>query len=99
MQKLNLDDPLWEGEMRAVKCGGRDVLLIRRSGRIFACEDRCAHKGVPLSRGSLDGETLTCFAHHWVYNVCTGEGINPSNVRLKTFVVEEKDGEVWIDAG
>lgn len=96
-QKLNLDDPLWEGEMRSVKCAGQDVLLVRRGGRILAYADRCVHKGVVLSRGCLKDNQLTCFAHHWVYDVETGAGINPSSARLKSFTVTEQENGVWIE--
>lgn len=96
-QRINLDEPLWENEMRAVSVGGKNILLIRKEACLYAYEDRCLHKGVPLSRGKLEGETLTCFAHHWTYNICTGQGLNPAHVHLKQFSVQEQEGEVWIE--
>ena len=39
----------------------RNVVLYRSaSGAPVALEDRCAHRGYPLSQGRLDGDRLVC---------------------------------------
>jgi nitrite reductase/ring-hydroxylating ferredoxin subunit len=40
---------------------------------VVAFEDRCPHRGTPLSRGTLAGTTLTCAAHTWEFDVRTGQ--------------------------
>jgi toluene monooxygenase system ferredoxin subunit len=88
---------VWEGEMMACEVEGRRVLLVNAGGQIRAFEDRCAHQAVPLSQGRLEGDVLTCWAHEWQYDACSGEGLNPLGVRLRRFPVEVRDGAVWVD--
>ena len=81
-------DDFWDGEMRVVDVQGTPVLLINIADRIVAFEDKCPHKGVPLSRGTLaNGKILTCSAHHWVFDACEGCGVNPASARLNFFNV------------
>ncbi|MFB6441220.1 Rieske 2Fe-2S domain-containing protein [Streptomyces sp. NPDC056411] len=51
----------------AVFAGERIVLYRGASGTVFALEDRCAHRQVPLSMGVVEGETLRCCYHAWAY--------------------------------
>ncbi|RFC69761.1 aromatic ring-hydroxylating dioxygenase subunit alpha [Streptomyces sp. AcE210] len=51
----------------AVFAGERIVLYRGRSGIVFALEDRCAHRQVPLSLGVVEGDTLRCCYHAWAY--------------------------------
>ncbi|MFB7407432.1 Rieske 2Fe-2S domain-containing protein [Streptomyces sp. NPDC056202] len=51
----------------AVFAGERIALYRGRSGSVFALEDRCAHRQVPLSMGVVEGDTLRCCYHAWTY--------------------------------
>ncbi len=44
------------------------VLVRNRSGTVQALEDRCSHRGVPLSSGRLDGESIQCPYHGWRFS-------------------------------
>jgi toluene monooxygenase system ferredoxin subunit len=90
-------DDLWSGEMRGYVIRGKKVLLVRVEDSIYAYENRCVHQGVPLSQGSLEGCVLTCSAHHWQYDICTGAGVNPASVRLKPVPVEVRGEEISVD--
>ncbi|WP_244846339.1 aromatic ring-hydroxylating dioxygenase subunit alpha [Caballeronia sp. SL2Y3] len=67
----------WSGEVKrgrahAVRFAGDPIVLVRTdSGKVFALEDRCAHRQVPLSAGVVDGESIRCCYHGWTYD-CTG---------------------------
>lgn len=90
-------DDLWNGEMRGYVVHGSPVLLVREDDRIYAYADRCAHQGVALSKGSLEGHVLTCSAHGWQYDVCTGDGVNPASARLEPLAVRVEHGTVFVD--
>jgi toluene monooxygenase system ferredoxin subunit len=83
--------------MRGVVVHGRKVLLVRTDDGVHAYEDRCAHQGALLSEGTLAGRVLTCSAHQWQYDACTGAGINPSSARLVSFPVEVVGDDVFVD--
>lgn len=87
----------WEGEKLGIELEGRKIILIHFRGEVRAFEDRCHHKGLPLSEGKLSGSVLICFAHHWEYDVCTGEGINPKNVHLKRIPVHIQGTDIFLD--
>src|SRR6266540_2837160 len=58
----------------AIKMLGENLVFIRTNGRAFALQDRCAHKGMPLSFGTcLAAGTVTCGYHGWTYDVATGK--------------------------
>ena len=90
-------DDVWIGEMLATNLEGRPVLLVNVEGQVLAFEDRCAHMGVPLSRGRLASGVITCSAHEWQYDAATGRCLNPCGVTLKTIPVEVRDGNIWVD--
>jgi phenylpropionate dioxygenase-like ring-hydroxylating dioxygenase large terminal subunit len=60
------------GKALGVRFAGEPIVLVRtRSGKVFALEDRCAHRQVPLHAGVVDGESIRCCYHGWTYD-CTG---------------------------
>ncbi len=89
-----------------VRFAGEPVVLYRgASGRIFALEDRCAHRQVPLHLGTVAGDTLKCGYHGWAYN-CAGKCVDvpylgndrlPNGVR--SYPAHEVDGLVFVFPG
>ncbi len=63
----------WSRELKpgatlATAFAGEPIVLVRpREGAVYALEDRCAHRQVPLSRGTIDGQALRCCYHGWAY--------------------------------
>jgi toluene monooxygenase system ferredoxin subunit len=88
---------LWSGEAVGLVIDGARVLLVNVDDRIYAYEDRCAHQGVPLSEGRLAGGVLTCRAHHWEYDACTGHGLNPRGVSLRSLAVRVEGDSILVD--
>ncbi|MET0594776.1 MAG: Rieske 2Fe-2S domain-containing protein [Polyangiaceae bacterium] len=95
-EAASLDD-LWIGEKLGVVVRGKPVLLVNVDGNVCAFENRCRHKGVPLSDGKLEGHVLTCAVHGWVYDARTGAGINPESVALPRFPVRIEGNAILID--
>jgi renierapurpurin 18,18'-hydroxylase len=101
----------WSRELKAggklaVRFAGDPVVLVRpRDGTIFALEDRCAHRQIPLSQGLLEGASLRCGYHGWRYDAsgrCTdvpylGKGKLPNGVRA--YPCREQDGLIFIFPG
>jgi len=69
-------DELKAGRTLARRFAGEPIVLYRgRSGKVFALEDRCAHRQVPLHLGVVNGDELKCHYHGWTYN-CTGKCVS-----------------------
>jgi vanillate O-demethylase monooxygenase subunit len=85
---------------------GRPVVLFRGAdGRAHALEDRCCHRGLPLSLGRLGRDTLRCGYHGLVFGfdgACVevpGQSTIPPGARVQAFPVVEKWRWVWIWMG
>ena len=96
-QAVGVMDDLWNGELLAASVDGVAVLVVRIDDAVHAYEDRCAHLGVELSKGTLDGRVLTCSAHHWQYDAITGAGINPASACLSRFATKIEGGTIYVD--
>jgi phenylpropionate dioxygenase-like ring-hydroxylating dioxygenase large terminal subunit len=60
---------LKRGRAHGVRFAGEPIVLVRtESGAVFALEDRCAHRQVPLHGGVVSGESLRCCYHGWTYD-------------------------------
>jgi phenylpropionate dioxygenase-like ring-hydroxylating dioxygenase large terminal subunit len=65
-----------KGKAVGVYFAGEPIVLVRtESGTLFALEDRCAHRQVPLHAGVVRGEQLQCGYHRWTYDR-TGKCVN-----------------------
>lgn len=60
---------LKKGKTLGVSFAGDPIVLVRtETGQIYALEDRCAHRQVPLHHGVVHGEHLQCSYHCWTYD-------------------------------
>ncbi len=81
------------------------VLLRRTDGGVAALEDRCPHRSMPLSLGSVEGDTLVCGYHGARFGcdgVCQGVPSQPAippGARVRAFPVEQHGPLVWIWMG
>lgn len=82
-------DELAPGDLKLVRlAGGRRLALANVAGRFYAFDEVCPHRHWPLSEGALVDDNITCPAHGWEFNVCTGEPIYPPiRVSLGTYPV------------
>ena len=102
-----MNDSTWAraASLDALKDKGR--LVFRKSGRqialfdtqegVLAFNNRCPHEGYPLREGSLDDHCiLTCNWHNWKFDLRSGRNLYDGE-GLRTYPVEIRNGEVWID--
>ena len=81
------------------------VLLRRTDGQVTALEDRCPHRSMPLSLGSVEGDILVCGYHGariGCDGVCLGvpsQQVIPPGARVRAFPVEQHGPLVWIWMG
>jgi len=80
-----------------VQVDGHAVVLFADRGRIRAVDNRCPHMGFPLHRGTLQDGILTCHWHHARFDLASGGTFDLWADDVRTFPVQVRDGEVWID--
>jgi nitrite reductase (NADH) small subunit len=55
-----------------------DIAIFRTSDdEVFALDDRCPHKGGPLSQGLIYGKRVACPLHNWQIDLESGEAQAP----------------------
>ncbi len=66
---LALSKEVKRGKTLGVSFAGEPIVLVRtETNRLYALEDRCAHRQMPLSCGVVAGELVKCCYHAWAYN-------------------------------
>jgi phenylpropionate dioxygenase-like ring-hydroxylating dioxygenase large terminal subunit len=83
------------------------VLGRTSQGQAFAMRDSCPHRGIPLSYGRFDGQSVECSYHGWRFDACSGQCLEIPSLRsqdkLKVervfaghYPCQERDGYVWV---
>ncbi len=81
------------------------VLYRRMDGTAVVLEDRCAHRGYPLSAGRVVEDSIECGYHGFTYGPdggCTrvpAQSLIPKRARVRSFPVVERDGWIWVWTG
>lgn len=109
-QKLARVEEIPPGRTKFLRVGTRPVILANFEGRIYAAFGLCPHRYNPLEGATMWDHLISCPFHHFQYDVRTGENYFPANVYpkdyqrleaqlrpLKTYAVELREGEVWVD--
>ena len=94
------------GAMVSRRYAGDPIAVVRgKDGKLFALEDRCAHRQVPLTHGVVQGCTVKCGYHGWAYDAdghCIdvpylGRERLPNGV--KSYPCREVDGLIFVFPG
>ena len=77
---------------------GRIAVFRTANDAVYAIEDRCPHRGGPLSQGIVHGAQVTCPLHNWVFSLETGEAQGADEGRVRTFALRCEGETILIDA-
>lgn len=90
--------------MPATLFGAETVVWRGGDGSVHAWENRCRHRGMRLTLGFVDGDTLACRYHGWRYGA-GGECVSipahpgmtpPDSFRVSTHACHERHGLIWV---
>ena len=92
VEELNLN------KANVVAIEGLKVAVFRCADDTFyAVEDRCPHRGAPLSRGVIyQHNRVACLDHGWGICLATGRVEPPQTGAVRTFEVKVDNGVVWL---
>jgi 3-phenylpropionate/trans-cinnamate dioxygenase ferredoxin subunit len=68
------------GQMKPVKVAQKDILIANVNGVYYAIGNICTHAGGDLSKGTLEGTTVTCPRHKAKFDVTTGKVVSGPKV-------------------
>jgi NADPH-dependent 2,4-dienoyl-CoA reductase/sulfur reductase-like enzyme/nitrite reductase/ring-hydroxylating ferredoxin subunit len=97
-ERVAATDDLHKEQMAQVEVGGKKVLLARVDGAYHATGDRCPHYGGPLHEGTLCDCRVTCPWHQSVFDVRTGDLLEPPALdAIPSFAVRVDGDDVYVD--
>jgi nitrite reductase (NADH) small subunit len=85
-----LDDIPRQGA-RVVLAGTAEIAIFRTvTDEVYAIDNRCPHRGGPLSEGIVHGGFVTCPLHNWIISLETGmaQGADEGCVRTIPVLVD-----------
>jgi nitrite reductase/ring-hydroxylating ferredoxin subunit len=110
--KVLSQDELPEGARSVVEAGGRNILLLRDKGQIYAVDNTCPHMGAALDGGKVtEDATIVCPRHRSAFDLRTGEvkewapwppaaglllGAVSRRKPLPVFPTKVEEGSIWV---
>ena len=99
-QKIELCKTADVDEGAAIKVETGDLILavFNVNGAYYVMDDICSHGPGSLSEGYIDGENVECDFHSGVFNIITGEVVEPPcMIPQKTYKTVVEDDVVFIE--
>jgi nitrite reductase/ring-hydroxylating ferredoxin subunit len=67
----------------------KEILIGRRNGRLFACDNSCPHRGASLSKGHFNDNNIVCYMHGYEFDIFTGKLVNMRSWKKEDHWVEQ----------
>jgi phenylpropionate dioxygenase-like ring-hydroxylating dioxygenase large terminal subunit len=94
---------LAKGPLARTVCGQPLAVFRDAKGAVGALADRCPHRNLALSRGSVNADGLRCAYHGWTWSadgrcarIPAACGGDCGNLRVRSWTVLEQQGFVWV---
>jgi nitrite reductase/ring-hydroxylating ferredoxin subunit len=91
-------DEISAGSIREFQVEGLTIAIANVGDKFYAIHNTCLHRGGPLGQGVLQGVAVTCPWHGWQYDVTTGKLVMNQTIGVKTFAIEARGDDLWIEA-
>ena len=82
---------------RVVRTPSGDIAVFRTADdEVFALDDRCPHKGGPLSQGIVHNKRVTCPLHNFVIELKSGTAVAPDEGCRRAHPTKVENDSVWL---
>ena len=82
---------------RVVRTASGNIAVFRtESDEVFALDDRCPHKGGPLSQGIVHNRRVTCPLHNFVIELDSGKAVASDEGCTHSHPAKVENGIVWL---
>jgi nitrite reductase (NADH) small subunit len=65
--------------MKQVEIFGHKIVVANTGQEVVAFDQACPHANGPFDKGLLRGRNVVCPLHSYIWNVCTGEPVEPAD--------------------
>ena len=80
-----------------VRVEGREIVVLRHAGRLYALDNRCTHTDGPLALGWIEGDRVVCPWHGARFGLADGLPCSgPADRPVATYPVREEGGGVFV---
>lgn len=93
------------GKAKGIRLSGKDLAIFRtESGEVVAMDAFCPHRGAHLGGGTVEGDALRCYYHHWKFD-SNGDCVDvpclkrAPNTGVNTYPAEDHFGLIWVWVG
>ena len=96
--KVCSEDDIQDNSILAKDIGDRQLMICRISDTITITDRICTHEYADLSCGFVSPDGVRCPLHLSVFDVNTGESLNPPATEpLTVFNVKIESGEIYVE--
>lgn len=82
---------------RVVRTASGDIAVFRTGDdEVFALDDRCPHKGGPLSQGIVHNKRVTCPLHNFVIELRSGVAVAPDEGCTRAHPAKVENNIIWL---
>jgi nitrite reductase/ring-hydroxylating ferredoxin subunit len=85
-----------DGQGKTVAVDGTAIAVFHVNGKFYSIDDACTHEDAPLGEGTVQGTTVACPYHNWVYEITTGVCHTDPSRPVGCFATKTHDGFVWV---
>lgn len=87
------------GKIKKVAINGKEIALYNLNGKFYATTNICPHQGGPLDEGEMDGDTVICPWHGWMFNVTDGATVMNPRLKIQTYPVQVQGDDILLSVG
>lgn len=84
---------------KVISVSGREILLVKVKGEIFAVENECPHQGSSMAGAVVKDAYIACPRHGFRFNLADGRCTDHPEFILETFQVHLNGDEIMLDLG
>lgn len=82
---------------RVVQTSAGEIAVFRaRNDAVFALDNRCPHKGGPLSEGIVFDHHVACPLHNWKISLESGEAMAPDQGCARRYAIRVDKGVIQL---
>jgi nitrite reductase/ring-hydroxylating ferredoxin subunit len=85
--------------MKVVDVFGQTIIVANTGREIVAIARACPHENSPLDKGLLRGRNIVCPLHAYIWNVHTGEPVEPADedtLRRYPVKIDQDEGQIFV---
>src|SRR3990172_6223157 len=83
---------------RIINTPAGDIAVFRTArDEVYALEDRCPHKGGPLSQGIVFDQRVACPLHNWIIDLASGKATGADHGCARGYPARVIEGSVHVD--